>query len=490
MKIEIFDTKEFVELNELQEVSSPIIFQRGGVPDPDGLISTRIFGVSVNDRKHRFAYIDLGGYFFHPHVYKAFKRVFRNIERIVDGSKYYSITEKGELVEDPENGETGIEFIYKNWEKIKWERSIDESAMRKERLDLLMKSKKSEIFTRYQIVIPLFYRDINASDSSNETDPLNTLYSKQIRLASTLKNRDMFDFTFNGTIYNIQSLMVEIYDVFKHKLERKNGMIRKYLMGKNVENCVRTVISAPLYHDNTPEDTPTRFGETGIPLAQVCSLVYPFMQAWLKNFFEREFILQQEMKTVIVKRGDDMEVTTAKLYKPELYFTEKYIQKMMDRYISDPESRFNPLEVPIDKDKTVPIAFTGKKMDPSGTHELSTISNRPMTVTDILYIAAVDCVKGKHALITRYPVSDAYGLFIAHCSPITTLRTEVVKINDTIYTHYPRVEIGLKPSEVPIRFIDSMQFSNSYLDGLGGDYNRQSWSPIKNLSNCGELLVE
>ena len=95
MKIEIFDTKEFVDLNDLQEVTSPIIFQRGGVPDPDGLISTRIFGVNVNDRKHRFAYIDLGGYFFHPHVYKAFKRVFRNIERIVDGSKYYSITEKG-----------------------------------------------------------------------------------------------------------------------------------------------------------------------------------------------------------------------------------------------------------------------------------------------------------------------------------------------------------------------------------------------------------
>ena len=471
MRIEIFDTKEFVELNDLQEVTSPIIFQRGGIPDPDGLISTRIFGVNVNDRKHRFAYIDLGGYYFHPHVYKAFKRVFRNIERIVEGSEYYSITEKGELVKDPEKGETGIEFIYKNWDKIKWERTLDESAMRKERLDLLMKSKKNEIFTRYQIVIPLFYRDINTSDSSTETDPLNTLYSKQIRLVSMLKNRDMFDFTFNSTNYSIQSLMVEIYDVFKHKLERKNGMIRKYLMGKNVENCVRTVISAPLYHDNTPEDTPTRFGETGIPLAQICSLVYPFMQAWLKNFFEREFILQQEMKTVIVQKEDGMEVTTAKLYKPELYFTEKYIQKMMDRYISDPESRFNTLEVPIDKDKTVPIAFTGKKMDPSGTHELSTISNRPMTITDILYIAAVECVQGKHALITRYPVSDAYGLFIAHCTPITTLRTEVVKINETIYKHYPRVEIGLKPSEIPIRFIDSMQFSNSFLAGLGGDYD-------------------
>lgn len=471
MKIEIFDTKEFVELNELEEVTSPIIFQRGGIPDPDGLVSTRIFGVNVKDRKHRFAYIDLGGYYFHPHVYKAFKRVFRNIERIVNGSEYYSIDENGALIKDDENGETGIEFIYKNWEKIRWDRTVDESAMRKERLDLLMKSKKHEVFTRYQIVIPVFYRDINTSSSSTETDPLNSLYSKQIRLVSMIKNKDMFDFTFNSTNYSIQSIMVEIYDIFKHKLERKNGMIRKYLMGKNVDNCVRTVISAPLYHYNTPEDTPTRFGETGIPLGQICSLMYPFMQAWVKNFFEREFILNQEMKSVMILSDDKKEFTTYKLYKPELYFNEKYIKKMIDRYISDPESRFNLIEVPIDKDKTAPVAFTGKHMDPSGTHELSTIAQRPMTVTDLLFIAAMDVVKGKHALITRYPVSDAYGIFIAHCTPITTIQTEVVKVNDTIYTHYPKVDLSIKPTQIPIRFIDSMQFSNSYLDGLGGDYD-------------------
>lgn len=474
MRIEIFDTKEFVELNELQKVTSPIIFQRGGVPDPDGLVSSRIFGVNNNDRKHRFAYIDLGGYYFHPHVYKAFKRVFRNIERIVDGSKYYSITEKGELVEDPENGETGIEFIYNNWDKIKWERSLDESSMRKERLDLLMKSPKNEIFTRYQIVIPLFYRDINTSDSSTENNPLNTLYQKQIRLVSMLNNKDMYTFTFNSTKYSMQSLMVEIYDTFKHKLERKNGMIRKYLMGKNVENTVRTVISCPLYHDNTPEDTPTKFGEVNVPLSQICSLVAPFMQAWLKNFFEREFILNQETKIMLIQKGDSFEATQCKLYKPELYFTEKYIDKLMNRFIYDPESRFNPLEVPIDKDKTMPIGFTGKKMDPSGNHELSTISTRPLTVMDLLYIAAVDCVKGKHVLITRYPVSDAYGLFVANCNVASTLRTDVVKINDTIYKHYPHIEIGLRPAEVPIRCVDSTQFSNSYLAGLGGDYE----SPI------------
>lgn len=470
MKIEIFDTKEFVEVNDLKPVTSPIIFQRGNVPDPNGLLSNQIFGISVNSRRHQFSYIDLGMYFFNPHVYKSFKRLFRNIEYIVNGTKYYIINEKGELVEDEENGQTGLEWVYKNWDKIKWERTVDDSAMRKERIDLITKTPKEQIFTRYQIVIPVFYRDvINKSSGGGETDPLNNLYAKQIRLAAMIKDRDMFDFTLHSTIYTVQNLIVEIYDSFKKKIERKNGMIRKYLMGKNVDNCARSVICCPLYHDETPETTPSRFGYTGIPVSQICSLCYPFMQAWIRDFFDREFIQVQEMKTIKVKGKDEFYET--KLYRPELFFTDKYIKTLMDRYIHDPESRFAPLVAPIGEKQYAQIIFTGKKLDPSGTHELSNISNRPMTVTDLLYLAAVDVTKGKHALITRYPVSDAYGLFISYVTPITTLRTEVVKINDRVYTHYPMVEVGLSPLKVPIRFVDSLQFSNSYLDGLGGDYD-------------------
>ena len=87
MKIEIFDTGEFIELNELQEVTSPIVFQRGNVPDPKGLLSTEIFGIDVRSRKNTFAYIDLGRPFFQPHVYKALKKLYRNVEYILNGAK-------------------------------------------------------------------------------------------------------------------------------------------------------------------------------------------------------------------------------------------------------------------------------------------------------------------------------------------------------------------------------------------------------------------
>ena len=122
MKIDLFNSKEFIDLNKLKEVTSPVLFQRGDIPHPDGLVSNQIFGVTVQSRKSTFAYVDLQGHFFHPHVYKAIKRMFRNIEKLISGTQYYSINEDGILVLDNE-GETGLEFIYDNWEKINWEKS-------------------------------------------------------------------------------------------------------------------------------------------------------------------------------------------------------------------------------------------------------------------------------------------------------------------------------------------------------------------------------
>jgi hypothetical protein len=110
-------------------------------------------------------------------------------------------------------------------------------------------------------------------------------------------------------------------------------------------------------------------------------------------------------------------------------------------------------------------------MDPSGTHELSTISNRPMTVNDILYMAAYDCTKNQHAIITRYPVSDAYGIFVSEINPIATLQTEVVQINGMIYKHFPKQNFLCPREKNATQFIDTLQFSNSYLAGLGGDYD-------------------
>lgn len=483
MKIDVFNIKEFIDLNQLSKITSPILFQRGDVPDPYGLISNEIFGVDIRSRKLNFAFIDLHGHFFNPHIYKAFKRLWRNIEKVINGDYFYNIDSTGYIYQDNENGRTGIENIYKDWDKINWEKSVDTSSMRNERIDLLTKTKKNVIFMDYQIVIPAFYRDVNLSGKGGgETPVINDSYAKLIRLASLLENRDMFDFTIHSTYYNMQNIIVEIYDYFKLKLEKKGGMLRKFLLGKNTDYCTRSVISAPIYHAEHPDKMETDFMHSGIPISQICSLCYPLMMAFIKNWFENEFIHNKETKLMYNSKSNE----TVTLKNPESYFTDEFIKKMMDRYIRDPEYRFTPIKVPLSNGKFGFIHHTGTVYDSTNSSEVSSVFDRPMTVTDLLYIAAYDVTKDKHAFSTRYPVSDSYGVFFTQVRVISTMITEVVKIGQTIYDYYPKVELNLSEAEIATRFKETTIFSSSFLEGIGGDYdgdqitNKILWSQEAN----------
>ena len=482
MKIDLFNMEEFIELNHLQEVTSGILFQRGGIPHPNGLISNEIFGITTRSRKETFAYIDLHGYFFHPHIYKALKRLYRNVEKIVNGEEYYSIDNTGKLVKD-DDGDTGIEFLYNNWSKIKWEYSIDQ-GMRNERIDLVTKTKKNEVFMHYCLVIPAFYRDVTYSKSgSGETGNINQLYAKLIRYSGLVRDKDMFDFQFNATNYNIQSTLVEIYDYFKTKLEKKNGLLRKYLLGRNVDYCTRTVITAPNFHAERPSDMITDFRHAALPISQICSLAYPFIMHWVKNFFERE-VIDVPLKDTIYNFSDTSS-GTVQLADPALVFNEKYYKKMIDLYFRDPESRFNRIEVPLKgTNKKGYLVFRGKLLDPNTKAELATQANRYLTWTDILYMAACDVTKDKFCLVTRYPLLDEFGIFLAEIRVVSTTETVVASYNGQVYPWYPKIDFNVPADKIASKFIDSVQFSNSYLPGL----DKQTLSSI-NLFNCWELSM-
>ena len=473
MKLDTFDVDTFVELNHLQPITSPILFQHGIVPDPNGLISNEIFGVTTNSRKQTFAYIDLHAHFFHPHIYKAIRRMFRNIDKIVNGEEYYSLDEQGRLIKD-ENGETGIEFVYENWSKINWvkphQENEEEIGMSHERINLMKNVKKNEAFMSKQIVIPAFYRDIRTSSDSNggSTDDVNNMYIKLIRLSSLIQNQDLFDFQFHSTNYNIQNTIVDIYDFFKHKLEKKNGMLRKYLMGKNVDFCTRTVITSPTFHANRPEDMFVDYNHVSLPVSQVCSLAYPFVVKYIKDFFEREVIDAAPAKMYYDASVGSV-TKTYELKDPASYFTDKYISKMIDTFIKDPESRFNKIEVPTTSNKKLYLHFAGKKFDASNNAEQASIIDRPMTWCDLLYQAAEYVTRNKHCIITRYPVNNEYNVFIANIRVASTVKTMPMYVNGYLYKWYPIIDFNLNETEIPSLVIDATQFSNSYLPGIDGD---------------------
>lgn len=474
MKIDLYDVDEFVKLNNLKEVTSGVLFQRGGVPHPDGLLSNEIFGITVKSRRETFAYIDLHEHFFHPHIYKLIKRMFANIDKIINGEEFYSLNKEGILVVDRENGETGIDFLYRNWDKITWKKNEGSDAagsIRNERVGLLEKCKKSEIFISKLPVIPVFYRDVTSTSGGGKTGDLNKYYANLIRVTTLLRDREMFGFQFHATNYNIQQCLLTIYDYFKGKVEKKNGMIRKFLMGKTVDRCVRTVITAPNYHAERPTDMMVDYYHCAIPISQICSLAYEFMMHWLKNFFERE-VISKELEKVVYDPEEKSAVQYLQLDNPSSYFDEKYIKNMMDTYIRDPSSRFNKIEVPVKNNTTGKpfyLRLTGRLLESKA--ETASIVYRPLTVTDLLYMAAVDVTKDKKCMITRYPITDEFSIIINNIRVNSTTKVMPMMVNGHVYKWYPVIDFDAKPHIIGSKFIDSIQFSNSFLKGIGGDYD-------------------
>ena len=99
----------------------------------------------------------------------------------------------------------------------------------------------------------------------------------------------------------------------------------------------------------------------------------------------------------------------------------------------------------------------------------NTISNRPMTWTDIVYLASENMLADKYCYITRYPLEDYFGTFPSQVAVLSTIKTSPVIINEKVYPHYPVIDLTLEPKEIATQFIDTISLSNLYLDAIGGD---------------------
>ena len=201
LRLEILDVEKFVTVNNCQPVTNPRSFSRDSIPSDDGLLSNRIFGITQADRAGIFGYIDLNGWFIDPSCYKTWIGIDKNIRNIVHGTDTYRINDLGEIVQDPA-GKTGIEFLRKNINKIKFKSSG--SIKRDLRIQYLEKNR-DRIFIRKYIVIPPFYRDKNTTSSRVVgLGGVNKLYNNLIVAANAITATQdyMFDASdaMNGTV--------------------------------------------------------------------------------------------------------------------------------------------------------------------------------------------------------------------------------------------------------------------------------------------------
>jgi hypothetical protein len=324
------------------------------------------------------------------------------------------------------------------------------------------------------LVIPAFYRDVLDESSGTKSGDLNSLYIKLLRSTDMLSNSLMFDFAFYSTDYTIQQTLVDIYDYFKLKLQKKNGMIRKSLMGKTIDYSVRTVITAPSYQADRLEDMPINFTHTQVPLTQVLDLCYPYIIRELKLWFERIVFSKVDSGIPVMTRDGNGETISKLMYPidPESTFTDQYFDKVLDSYIKNPASRFNKVQFK-SKDSNGKIRdntslyLTGKRGYKDSDHQGADYI-KEITWTDLLYIIACDVVENKYVMLTRYP---DMGTFFNKITVVSTIKHEKFTLNGKVYPMFPVVDQNISHDDMSGIFIDTVSFSNSYCSDMVADYD-------------------
>lgn len=475
MEAELLDIDRLKRMNGLQEISDPISFDRGEVPTAKGLFSSEIFGLTVSERRETYGVIYLGHRYLMPKAYQSLKSLNRKFEEMIYGTKKFRIDAEGQVVKD-ENGGTGLTFLYNNWDKINFKKN--QSVKHNERVDLLTNNKRDVIFCIDWIVIPAFYRDVNrtaGSSGKTKVPEINDKYNEIIRCVQMIHSANTFDFMINNLMGKVQSLIFEIYSMLKQKLEKKNGYFRKFLMGKSNDYCSRNVITAVSFRANRYDEQVVDFEHTGVPLYTACALFTPFILWWVGRYFKNR-LGDVKDSFPIYKKGSK-EPTYVHLKDPEVEFNSDYIAKQLDRLIENPSSRFDTIPIPVDDEdkerygiKEDPIMiFRGRFGTVSSSGRGEDIE-RPMTWTDIFYMAAYDVTKDKYVEITRYPMLDYLGTYFSKMHIISTRETIPMVINDVVYPDYPKIVLNDK-GILDRYFVDALKIYPIFLPGLDGDHD-------------------
>lgn len=478
IKFEVFDVDRFAKKNGCKPITNTVFYTRNNIPTDDGLLSNSIFGITQEDRAGIFAYIDLGGWYMDPSCYKAWIRLDRRIKDIVHGTKTYHIDKRGNLVEDAA-GETGIDFLRKNIDTILFKETDSEKQDLKRRY---LDRNRNKIFINKYIVIPPYSRDSNTGSRAVGVGGVNKLYSQLLVAVNSLNTTQEYGFDMSYAMQGrVQEYILALYDWFCGNtnslinskdegvgISGKKGILRRAVMSKTSNYAARLVISAPELKAYRPEDMMVNFDRSAIPLAAVMATFRPFIQYHTRRFFENEF-QGTEQYLLYDEKGKEFAVT---LKDPMIQFSDERIKREMEKFINGYNNRFTPVIIEGIEEfpgKVLYMNFRGKFGDENNESEV--IANRPLTWCDIFFKAAVDATKDKMCLITRYPVDSRFNEITTEIEVSSTLETEPMYINGTLYKYYPKISADEIGKNTGHKFVDTLVLSNLYLAGLGGDYD-------------------
>ena len=450
MKIDLPNIDEIIKSNNLPEITNPVYIEGSNIPTADGLFSYELFGRPGSTRRRlQYGWIDLGRPFLHPTAYKQMQKLFTKLPDLVAGRKNFSVGTNGIIVED-EKGGTGLEWLYKNYEKI----NLDDrgSRSRSKRTSLFKLFPKNRIFTSKWITVPPFYFDINlrTGDSARSIDELGSMYIKLISVAKMLKNEGQF-FSAYSSEFNIQSTLVEISDYFCNRIAKKQGIIHKDILGKNIDYSTRTVIScAPIRNANSYHDLLVPYGHVGIPLHQLAALFMPFvvaeMQARCQSLSTYKMYISNGKGLAMLDNTIDQISST-------------HFEKLIKFYAKSPENRLQRFILETQEGANI--------MDEAYEKEFG----RKYLLIDFLYACVQAVIKDKFVIMVRFPLEDYRNVEPFKPVILTTEETlPEIHIYGQTYKNYPDVKAK------KLHWIDSSMPNSTTLPAFDGDFDGDTMS--------------
>ena len=460
--------------SKLKPVSDPISHSSGGIPTPGGLFSYEIFGLTADERRRQFAYIDLHESFFHPFVYEILMALMpKKFDKCASGNGSWKI-EDGELIEikDKNSKEynednSGILWLKENYKKLKIKETG--SMTRSDRIRLLKDLSDEDIFITKWLVVPIVYRDIDKNSSIHKLPELNQYYNNIIRYANGLKESS-FGYFDNQLRYNLQHELIIIRRYGQSLIEKKNGFFHKAILGKSIDRGSGDVISTPSMRGyEKPSDNPVDVIHSGIPLAKCLIMGYDFIMRYCLNFFADHF--KELSEYPVYKKVDGKWQITGKVDIQDVVerYSAKEIKKKINRFKNSHATRFDPITIMTKDGREIPIFLLG-------TYDYDNFNGlveplRPMTWTDLFYLAAQNTVGDKYAYITRYPVESHNHIFPSRVFVLSTLKTVKAWIYDDYYEHYPSIDFNIPSDRVSSCFNDTITLSNMCIEAMGADYD-------------------
>lgn len=400
------------ELRHIAEITRLDVHE-GATNDfhPDGLFSTRIFGVvGSKARDESYGKINLGVRVFHPKVYRDLIGGRDLYKQILDGTTTAKFDETlGDFYRSvEEDAETGYSFFMENLSKLKLVKN--NSPARNARIDFLEKWRHRWTMKNL-VVMPAGLRDVEVGEDGRPTkNEINEIYWKILAISRMVtKTDDMNSPSYDSIRRSLGNQINELYSYLERIQGGKDGFLKDRWASRRVRESTRNVLTS-MNTTGIHLDAPNvpSFDSSVLGTYQAAVSLAPLVIHWLRQTTLAKIMASGEGDVPLVN-PKTLEMTWVKLtpYVRDKWTTEDGVRDLINGLI-DVSARHRPVMIQgnylalVYLKEGVFKIFDDISQLPAG---FSKDDVHPITLIELIYLAGYSKWGNYYTDIVRYPIT-------------------------------------------------------------------------------------